>query len=105
MKKILQITAAAMLCLSASTASAQVTLYGNVTNGFNTTKTVEAYGQTFNVELEWGVERVGIHKFDIANGTAVQTMLVSNETMLAAAGNSDQWGLGWYDENGHYVNA
>lgn len=105
MKKILQITAAAMLCLSASTASAQVTLYGNVTNGFNTTKTVEVDGETFTKELQWGVERVGIHKFDIANGTAVQTMLVSNKTMLAAADNPEKWGLGWYDENGHYVEA
>ena len=106
MRKIRQITAAALLALTATTASAQVKLYGNVTNGYNTTKQVEAYGQTFNVELNWGPERVGIHQFDIAaNGNTEQTMLVSNATLVAAAGNSDSYGLGWYDENGTWVQA
>lgn len=106
MRKIRQITAAALLALTATTASAQVKLYGNVTNGYNTTKQVEAYGQTFNVELNWGPERVGIHQFDIAaNGNTEQTMLVSNATLVAAAGNADSYGLGWYDENGTWIQA
>ena len=103
MRKIRQILAAALFCLSAGTASAQVTLYGNVTNGYDTAIQTEVMGQTFTVNYEWQVNRVGIHQFDIAsNGNVEQTMLVTNTTLLEAAGNSDDWALGWYDEEGKY---
>lgn len=107
MKKSKLLLSAMLLGLTA-TANAQVTLYGNVINGYDTQTTISYGGQTFTVNMEWGVERTGIHKFDIsANGAVEQNMLVTNAMQLEYASQQGwtigDYNLGWYDENGKYT--
>ena len=107
MKNVKLLLSATMLCLIALTAKAQVTLYGNVIGGYDTPATISYGGQTFNVTLEWGPERVGVHQFNIAaNGNVTQDMLITNQMQLEYAASQgwtiSDYNLGWY-ENGTYV--